>query len=307
VCLPPDGRRASANALPDIRTFDTPSMLHPFLQVIRSSSTSAPITSLALIAITKFLSYNVVGRDSPRLPEAMQQLSSAITHCRFEASDSPADEIVLLRILKLMESMVSGQAGEVLGDESICEMMETGLSMCCQSRLSELLRRSAEIAMVSMCHVIFKRLKTLEIEFPEELQKLDEELDKDDKPDGLKMDPTTNGESDGAPTKVRRKVKAIPTATPRTRIEARLTSRGPSRQSSKDPWRSNHTHCLQSESCSESWSTCSIHTTGCTLILCVSWLCALSMSRLRWPAHRSRTTPASPTWPRTRFAGIFSN
>lgn len=132
----------------------------------------------------------------------MQQLSSAITHCRFEASDSPADEIVLLRILKLMESMVSGQAGEVLGDESICEMMETGLSMCCQSRLSELLRRSAEIAMVSMCQVIFKRLKTLEIESPEELDRLDEELDSDEKPDGPKMDPTVNGESDGSPTKV---------------------------------------------------------------------------------------------------------
>ncbi len=102
----------------DIRTFDTPSMLHPFLQVIRSSSTSAPITSLALIAITKFLSYSVIGHDSPRLPEAMQQLSSAITHCRFEASDSAADEIVLLRILKLMEGMISGPGGKVLGDES---------------------------------------------------------------------------------------------------------------------------------------------------------------------------------------------
>jgi brefeldin A-resistance guanine nucleotide exchange factor 1 len=177
-------------------------MLHPFLQVIRSSSTSAPITSLALIAITKFLAYNIIGPDSPRLPEAMQKLSSAITHCRFEASDSPADEIVLLRILKLMEGMVSGSGGEVLGDESICEMMETGLSMCCQARLSELLRRSAEIAMVSMCQVIFKRLKTLEIESPEELVALDEEMERDEKPAGLKMDPTTNGESDGGPAKV---------------------------------------------------------------------------------------------------------
>lgn len=177
-------------------------MLHPFLQVIRSSSTSAPITSLALIAITKFLSYNLIGRDSPRLPEAMQQLSSAITHCRFEASDSAADEIVLLRILKLMEGMIAGPGGEVLGDESVCEMMETGLSMCCQARLSELLRRSAEIAMVSMCQVIFKRLKTLEIESPDELDALDEELEDDDKKDTVRMDPTTNGESDGAPTKV---------------------------------------------------------------------------------------------------------
>lgn len=184
----------------DIRQFDTPSMLHPFLQVIRSSSTSAPITSLALIAITKFLSYNIIGHDSPRLPEAMQQLSSAITHCRFEASDSAADEIVLLRILKLMEGMISGPGGEVLGDESVCEMMETGLSMCCQARLSELLRRSAEIAMVSMCQVIFKRLKTLEVEAPEELEALDLELGDDDT--AVRMDPTTHGESDGAQTKV---------------------------------------------------------------------------------------------------------
>lgn len=177
-------------------------MLHPFLQVIRSSSTSAPITSLALIAITKFLSYRVIDHGSPRLPEAMQQLSSAITHCRFEASDSAADEIVLLRILKLMEGMISGPGGEVLGDESVCEMMETGLSMCCQARLSELLRRSAEIAMVSMCQVIFRRLKTLEIESPEELEALDEELDGKDEPDGLKMDPSANGAGENASSKV---------------------------------------------------------------------------------------------------------
>lgn len=186
----------------DIRTFDTPAMLHPFLQVIRSSSTSAPITSLALIAITKFLSYGLIGHDSPRLPEAMQQLSSAITHCRFEASDSAADEIVLLRILKLMEGMISGPGGQVLGDESVCEMMETGLSMCCQARLSELLRRSAEIAMVSMCQVIFRRLKTLEIESPEELDALDEELEAKEDQDGLKMDPTANGEGAAAQHKV---------------------------------------------------------------------------------------------------------
>lgn len=132
----------------------------------------------------------------------MQQLSSAITHCRFEASDSAADEIVLLRILKLMEGMISGPAGEVLGDESVCEMMETGLSMCCQARLSELLRRSAEIAMVAMCQVIFKRLKTLEIEAPEELNALDEELEGEDTKDTVRMDPTTNGESEGASIKV---------------------------------------------------------------------------------------------------------
>lgn len=118
----------------------------------------------------------------------MQLLASAITHCRFEASDSTTDEIVLLRILKLMEGMIAGPGGDILGDESVCELMETGLSMCCQSRLSELLRRSAEISMVAMCQVIFERLKHLETEAGEEPGALEEDT-KDDM-DTVKMDPT---------------------------------------------------------------------------------------------------------------------
>ena len=158
--------RCDLKGCKDITTFDTPALLHPFLQVIRSSSTSASITSLALVAITKFFSYNIINRDSPRLLMAMQLLSAAITHCRFEASDSAADEIVLLRILKLMEGILSRPEGDLLGDESVCEMMETGLSMCCQGRLSEVLRRSAEMAMVNMCQVIFTRLSQLDPEVP---------------------------------------------------------------------------------------------------------------------------------------------
>jgi brefeldin A-resistance guanine nucleotide exchange factor 1 len=177
----------------DITNFDTPSLLHPFLQVIRSSSTSGPITSLALIAITKFFSYNLINQNSPRLSMAMQLLSSAITHCRFEASDSSQDEVVLLRILKLMEMMISGPGGELLGDESVCEMMETGLSMCCQMRLSEMLRRSAEMCMVTMCQVVFERLKHLELEADAAGENLEEESKGD--MESVKMDPSADGEN----------------------------------------------------------------------------------------------------------------
>ncbi|KAF2143741.1 uncharacterized protein K452DRAFT_247114 [Aplosporella prunicola CBS 121167] len=189
--------RSDLKGCKDIHTIDTPALLHPFLQVIRSSSTSAPITSLALIAITKFLSYNIIARDSPRLPLAMQLLSSAITHCRFEASDTAADEIVLLRILKLMEGMISGPVGDELSDESVCEMMETGLSMCCQVRLSEVLRRSAEISMVTMCQVIFERLKHLEIEAGDSPGALEENT-KDDM-NAVKMAPSANSEALAVP------------------------------------------------------------------------------------------------------------
>ncbi|KAE8146240.1 hypothetical protein BDV25DRAFT_54439 [Aspergillus avenaceus] len=176
----------------DIRTFDTPALLHPFLQVIRSSSTSAAITSLALVALTKFFAYNIISRDSPRLSMAMQLLSAAITHCRFEASDSAADEIVLLRILKLMEGMLSRPEGDLLGDESVCEMMETGLSMCCQVRLSEVLRRSAEMVMVNMCQILFSRLSHLnvqaELDTPSETPTFNVSTN-------FKMDPSVNGDT----------------------------------------------------------------------------------------------------------------
>ncbi|KAF2396554.1 Sec7-domain-containing protein [Trichodelitschia bisporula] len=183
--------RSDLRLCKDIRNFDTPALLHPFLQVIRSSSTSASITSLALIAVTKFLSYNVIGRDSPRLPQAMQLLSAAITHCRFEASSTAADEVVYVRILKLMEGMVSGPGGDILSDESVCQIMETGLGLCCESRFTQLLQRSAEIAMVSMCQIVFERLKHLEIEAGDEPGALDEDT-KDDM-DTVKMDPGVNG------------------------------------------------------------------------------------------------------------------
>lgn len=188
--------RSDLKGCRDIRSFDTPALLHPFLQVIRSSSTSAPITSLALVAITKFFAYDIVNRNSPRLSMAMQLLSAATTHCRFEASDSSADEIVLLRILKLMEGMLSRPEGELLGDESVCEMMETGLSMCCQVRLSEVLRRSAEMAMVNMCQVIFMRLSQLEVpSLSDSEDHLRQEKSGENEPPNLKMDPSVDGDT----------------------------------------------------------------------------------------------------------------
>ncbi|KAI9376339.1 hypothetical protein BJX61DRAFT_538871 [Aspergillus egyptiacus] len=188
--------RSDLKGCKDIKTFDAPALLHPFLQVVRSSSTSAAITSLALISLTKFFSYKIVDRHSPRISMAMQLLSAAITHCRFEASDSAADEIVLLRILKLMEGMLSGPEGELLGDESVCEMMETGLSMCCQVRLSEVLRRSAEIAMVNMCQVIFMRLSVLDAA-PEVPGSENRNLAPPDETEqtNCKMDPSVDGDT----------------------------------------------------------------------------------------------------------------
>ncbi|POY71606.1 hypothetical protein BMF94_5391 [Rhodotorula taiwanensis] len=159
----------------DPAELDAVALLHPFLEVIRSPETSGPITAAALASIDKFISYSILTPSSPNLSAALIQLSSAGTHCKFEASDSVSDEVVLLRILDLLRTLLTGPLGGTLSDESVCEMMETGLSMCCQMRLSgkspsvadraepstdlfHLLRRDAPAAMIS---AVFTRLRHL--------------------------------------------------------------------------------------------------------------------------------------------------
>ena len=185
--------RSDLKQCKDIQAFDTPNLLQPFLQVIRSSSTTAPITSLALIAITKMLAYNIINPQSPQFGYGMQLLASTVTHCRFEGDNSPSDEVVFLRILKLMEDMICGSSGTVLGDQSVCEMMECALSICCHLRMSEVLRRSAEISMVTMCQTIFSRLKTLETEFGDEPAAMDENVAQADM-DAAKIDSSLHGD-----------------------------------------------------------------------------------------------------------------
>lgn len=104
--------------------------------MIRSGSTTGPIAGTALGSVEKLLHYGIVGVHNPRVSAAMNALSSAATHCKFEASDAASDELVLLRMLQVLQMAITSECGQVLSDEAVCEMMETGLSMCCQMRLS---------------------------------------------------------------------------------------------------------------------------------------------------------------------------
>ncbi|OAA33657.1 Sec7 domain-containing protein [Moelleriella libera RCEF 2490] len=148
----------------DIHKFDAPALLAPFLLVIQAKGTAAPITILALGALSKFVAYGFICSGSPRFALAMQSLSAAVTHCQFDISDPSQGEVVLLMILHLMEDMMSGPGGDLLSDESVCDMMGRGLAICSQPRFSAVLRRTAEATMVRMCQIIFEDVKHLELD-----------------------------------------------------------------------------------------------------------------------------------------------
>lgn len=162
----------------DIQTFDALDLLQPFLRILRTKGTAAPITILALGALRKFLAYGFICPSSPRFALAMQSLSAALTHCQF--SDSGQMEVVLLMILNLMEDMLSGPGGDILSDESVCDMMGRGLAICSQPRFSPVLRQTAEASMVRMCQIIFEDIKHLDLDArddPDTLERHNGEID----------------------------------------------------------------------------------------------------------------------------------
>ncbi|WFD00040.1 GDP/GTP exchange factor for ARF [Malassezia yamatoensis] len=164
--------RAQLRLVDDVTQIPLPTVLSHFLLVITSPRTTGNVTQTVLEALARFLQHGLFREESIGLVRAVQDVSHALSHCRFEPSDTAKDESVLLSILEVMEQLVSGRAFsetqhngprlvELLGDQNICEMMETCLSMCCQTRLTPALRRSAEQHMLHMSRTLYDQLHWL--------------------------------------------------------------------------------------------------------------------------------------------------
>lgn len=120
----------------DVEAVPLPTLLAPFFAIIRSPLSTGPITSAALSALHSFFVCGLINPSSISLEAALVELSSTVAHCKFEASDSSGDEVVLLRIMTVIQDCLCGTVGQGLGDVEVCEMLETVLTTCCQMRLS---------------------------------------------------------------------------------------------------------------------------------------------------------------------------
>lgn len=155
---PRNGSSTSIDAL------DSLTLLQPFLLVIKSSSTSGHITLLALNSISKFLNYNIISMDSINIQNSAIQIISSLTHCRFEAADQNSDDAVLLKVLRLLEQILESELSNLLPNEVVSEVVQTCLSLACNKKRSEVLRKSAEMSMFLITFRIFSQLKGLPLE-----------------------------------------------------------------------------------------------------------------------------------------------
>ncbi|EIW72629.1 hypothetical protein TREMEDRAFT_41874 [Tremella mesenterica DSM 1558] len=172
----------------DVTTLDPLSLVQPFLALIRSSLTSGVITSLSLLSLHSII-LNILPAFLTPLPTsiapstplqiALAHTTATLSQCRFPSSSPQQDELVLLRLLRVIESLSlhfplpnsSGTSSmlDQMGDESVCELLEVGLGMLARARLGEGLRNTAQSCVQTLVKGCFTRLRRMS---PEDMQRL---------------------------------------------------------------------------------------------------------------------------------------
>lgn len=150
--------RSLLNQIEDLRLIDPNIYLGPFLDVIRSEETTGPLTSLALSAINKFLSYGLIDPTYTALAAIVENIADAVTHARFVGTDQASDGVVLMKIIQVLRTLLLNPEGSVLSNESVCEIMLSCFRLCFEPRLNDLIRRTAEQALKDMVLLLFMRL-----------------------------------------------------------------------------------------------------------------------------------------------------
>ncbi|XP_031761944.1 Golgi-specific brefeldin A-resistance guanine nucleotide exchange factor 1 isoform X3 [Xenopus tropicalis] len=146
------------NNIKELSEIEPNVFLRPFLEVIRSEDTTGPITGLALTSVNKFLSYALIDPSHEGTAEGIENMADAVTHARFVGTDPASDEVVLMKILQVLRTLLLTPVGAHLTNESVCEIMQSCFRICFEMRLSELLRKSAEHTLVDMVQLLFSRL-----------------------------------------------------------------------------------------------------------------------------------------------------
>ena len=67
--------------------------------------------------------------------------------------DPSSDEVVLMKIMEVLRTLMLSPVGLLLTNESVCEILQSTFRICFENRLSELLRKTAEHALNDMIQV----------------------------------------------------------------------------------------------------------------------------------------------------------
>ncbi|KAG7981773.1 hypothetical protein I3843_04G014500 [Carya illinoinensis] len=137
--------------------------LQPFLDVIQSDETGAPITGVALSSVYKILSLDILNLDTVNVGDAMHLIVDAVTSCRFEVTDPASEEVVLMKILQVLLACMKSTASVRLSNQHVCNIVNTCFRVVHQaSSKGELLQRIARHTMHELVRCIFSHLPDID-------------------------------------------------------------------------------------------------------------------------------------------------
>lgn len=137
--------------------------LQPFLDVIRSDETGAPITSVALSSVYKILILDVLDLNTVSIEDAMHLVVDAVTSCRFELTDPASEEVVLMKILQVLLACMKSKVSIVLSNQHVCTIVNTCFRVVHQAGTKgELLQRIARHTMHELVRCIFSHLPDID-------------------------------------------------------------------------------------------------------------------------------------------------
>ncbi|GMN41448.1 hypothetical protein TIFTF001_010660 [Ficus carica] len=140
-------------------TINPAAYLQPFLDVIRSDETGAPITGVALSSVYKILTLDVIDQNTVNVEDAMHLLVDAVTSCRFEVTDPASEEVVLMKILQVLLACMKSKASVMLSNQDVCTIVNTCFRIVHQAgSKGELLQRMARYTMHELVRCIFSHL-----------------------------------------------------------------------------------------------------------------------------------------------------
>ncbi|RAL37626.1 hypothetical protein DM860_000320 [Cuscuta australis] len=132
--------------------------LQPFLEVIRSDETGAPINGVALSSVYHILTLDVLELNTANIEDAMHLVIDAVTSCRFDVTD-PASEVVLMKILQVLLAVMRSKVSVVLSDQHVSTIVNTCYRVFHQAGTKgELLQRIARHTMHELVRCIFSHL-----------------------------------------------------------------------------------------------------------------------------------------------------
>uniref|UniRef100_A0A7S2WBL3 SEC7 domain-containing protein n=1 Tax=Mucochytrium quahogii TaxID=96639 RepID=A0A7S2WBL3_9STRA len=145
----------------DINDVDAVAYLQPFLDVVAYPNTNGAMTGRALSSINKFLLYGAVTSESPRGREAINLAVTSVVECKFEATNSYSDEVVLMQLLEVMVNLLRCPAGSFASDVNVWKMIETCYRLKSERGTSQILRNTAANSLTHLILTLFSRSSEL--------------------------------------------------------------------------------------------------------------------------------------------------